>query len=158
MKALFALLVAAICLSLPAQAQSSADTQISSTWGQPIGTTQWPMQYCGGTVTVSCVTGYTYQVTLPSGTVDTIPECAAGVSAGTAASPCVGSSNIGGSTITYAWIPGGNLACGTYTTSVAANWLNAAGTPISSAAISTTVSVPCPFVASPPNTITSKAS
>lgn len=143
----FILFVAAVA-SAQVAPPAGSDTKITSKWGEPIGTVQWPAQYCApGSVTTACIQGYTLTLTPPAGVgaAVVIPTCAAGTTA--TYPPCIPPTT--GNTISYVWSPGGNLYCGTWGVSVAANWLDSSGNAISSAPLEVAVVEPCPFVASP---------
>lgn len=135
MRRIFAVIGLIGALALPAIAATPvASTQyqhIKNTWNVPNST--YPD--CSTTVTTSCLNTYTFTATDPNGGANIVTVPNGGIAAGGA--------------FTYSWGPGSYLYCGTWTTSVVANYLDSGGVAVSSSAISTTAAVPCPLVASP---------
>lgn len=95
---------------------------------------------CSGTVTTYCVDGYTETLTPPSG-------------GGNSAILSVPATST-----TEAYAPGGALYCGTWNISVVANWLDGNGIPETSAPLTGTTVVSCPFIAAPATSLTGKVS
>lgn len=134
-KVIIALLLAG-ALSVSVKAQSvppaSAYRTITESWTAPISWTGAGSSVpCSVTVTTYCVSSYTETLTPPPG---------------------VTGSNVvtvAATATTNDWTPGGALYCGTWGISVIANWLDGSGQAISSAPLTGTTLVACPFTASP---------
>jgi hypothetical protein len=104
---------------------------INNTWNVPNST--YPD--CTATVTLNCLSTYTYTATDPYGaaSINTVPNGLL----------------LAGATFAYNWTPGSFLYCGTWTASVVANYIDGSGAGVSSTADTVTVAVSCPLVASP---------
>lgn len=136
------LLTALLALTTLVSAQTppfGKDTGIKSTFNAPAGATAGSFApYCSATLNTFCVVNYSEFFTPP-----------AGVSGGAIPVTITSSSDVGG-LVTFTWKPSGGLYCGTWGTSVIANWKdgsgNAAVSPVTTAA---PTQEPCPFTASP---------
>lgn len=131
---MFAALVACAGTQMRAQTPSLSQYHtITEQWGAPASWNGTGVSVpCSASVTTYCVSGYTETLTPPPG------------------SP-IGAILLTPSGVVYSWSPsgGGALYCGTWSVSIVANWLDGSGAPVSSAAITGTTPVPCPFTASP---------
>lgn len=134
MKKLF-LFLALASVSLSAQTLSNKYQHIGNTWNAPNST--YPA--CSATVTSSCLRDYTFTAKDPTGKVNSVT---------------VGLTNTNG-VVSYSWGPGGYLYVGSWQTSVVANYLDDTGAVVSTAPLASGVTVPAPFVASPPSGFTS---
>jgi hypothetical protein len=141
-KILFLLALLLVPMSALSQTTSDQYKNIKLAWTPPTYAT------CNFTATppvnTACVNGYQAKFTPPSGTggtLATVQPCTA-----TVTTNCIGPGS------SYQWSPGGFLFSGTWGISLAAAYLDANGAQQFTAAVTTTVNVPLPFV--PPGPVT----
>jgi len=142
---LFLVLAASVGLQAQTAPAIGADGGYQVSWTPPAAT---GFVACSSTVAVSCLQGYTEVVTPPFGSAITFPPCSATVTGN-----CLGTT----STI-FTYRPASGLYCGSWTATVAANYLDGSGNPVSSVAVpvGSPAVEPCPFVASPVSNVTGK--
>lgn len=104
---------------------------IKNVWNAPNST--YPD--CSATVTLGCLDTYTFTAVGPAGGNNIITVANGAIPAG--------------GLVTYIYGPGSFLYCGTWSTSVTANYRDDSGASVQSTPATATVNVPCPLVASP---------
>jgi len=140
MKLIFAL----FALALSASAQTAP--LIGTDGGYQASFTS-PGVACPASGGTSCVAGFTLVVTPPFGPAVTFPPCSATVTGN-----CLGPAST-----SFTYRPATGIYCGSWSATVAVNWLDNLGNPVTSVAVSAPpVTEPCPFVASPASSVTGK--
>jgi len=132
--------------AIPAGAQTlGTDTKISTSWTQPAG-----YSACSSTLTKGCILGYTETI-MPPAAVTTgnivIAACTLTNTAG-----CIGAQSV------WTWTSPTPLSCGTWSVTVATNYLDGNGTAgVSAPSSAVSLVEPCPFVhPSAPSNISAK--